>query len=238
MKEFIYDPKTKEKCWYKVVCGDTINRCPVDVFCLRHYKMSALTHSATLEGKECYPIKLYLDKNEIDKEAFNELRTIQQNIGEFVSDGRNLLIYGVIAGCGKTSWARKLLLSYFDSIWKTADVSECRGLFISLPRLMSAMKENITKPNEYYQYIQDNVINADLVIWDELNYKDMSEYEHSYLLTIIDRRLSLGKSNIYTGNFTLEILEKKLGTRLASRIVGGSKVIELKGSDKRNWGNM
>lgn len=238
MEEFIYDPKTKDKCWYKSVCGEQLQRCPYNAFCIRHYKMSALTHSATLEGKECYPPKLYLDKDGTDKGAFDELRSIQQNVTNFVSNGDNLLIYGTTSGCGKTSWARKILLSYFDTIWQSADISECRGLFVSLPRLMSAMKDNIKKPNEYFQYIDSTILDADLVVWDELNYKDMSEYEHSYLLNIIDRRLSMGKSNIYTGNFRLDILEQKLGTRLASRIVGSSKVIELKGKDKRNWGNL
>lgn len=234
MQEFEYDVSTKDKCWYKNICDKS--RCG-DNFCIRHYKMSCLTHMATLEGKECYPIPLRLDSDGTDRDAYNQLKSIQQDISTFVTNGNNLLIYSTICGNGKTVWARKLLLSWFDSIWATTDF-ECRGLFISLPRLMTALKNNISKPDEYFQYIDENILNADLIVWDELNYKDMSGFEHDYLLNVLDRRISTGKANIFTGNFSLDIIERKLGSRLCSRIVGSSIKVELKGKDKRNWGTM
>ena len=103
---------------------------------------------------------------------------------------------------------------------------------------MTALKNNISKPDEYFQYIDENILNADLIVWDELNYKDMSGFEHDYLLNVLDRRISTGKANIFTGNFSLDIIERKLGSRLCSRIVGSSIKVELKGKDKRNWGTM
>ena len=75
------------------------------------------------------------------------------------------------------------------------------------------MKENISKPNEYYQYVNDNIVNADLVIWDEINYKEWSSYEQDYVLNIISQRLAIGKSNIYTSNYNLKTIEERLGSR-------------------------
>jgi DNA replication protein DnaC len=230
--EYVYDILEKDKCWYKDVCDKS--KCG-DNFCIRHYKMDSLTHMATMEGKQKYPIQLRLDSDGADKEAFVQLKLIQNDISNFVNQGKNLLIYSEKTGNGKTEWCKKLLLSWFNSIWPYTEL-ECRGLFISLPRFINAMKDNISKHNDYFQYIDDNILKADLVVWDEINYKDYTTFEHDYLLSVISQRLAEGKSNIYTTNYNLPIIEKKLGTRLSSRIVGSSVKVEFKGKDKRNWG--
>ena len=227
--EYTYDSSTKEKCWYLSVCDKA--RCG-DTFCIRHYKMDCLISMACMEGNQRYPVKLVLDADKIDKDAFNKLKEIQSDINHFIRDGKNLIIYGEKTGTGKTGWSKKLILSWFDSIWATSDI-ECRGLFVSLPKLLTAQKSNITHPDEYFQYVNENIIKADVVVWDELNYKDMTEFEHSYILDIIDQRISIGKSNIFTTNLSLEATSKKLGARLSSRILGKSIKIELKGKDKR-----
>ena len=82
-------------------------------------------------------------------------------------------------------------------------------------------------------YIKENVLEADLVIWDDLAAKVASEFEMSHLLSLIDNRLILGKSNIYTSNLNKQQLYTALGERLASRVANMSIDIELFGSDKR-----
>ena len=230
-KDFSYSTDEKDKCWYKPICDGS--KCG-NSFCIRHYKMCCLTDMACMEGNLKYPIQLKLDESKIDLEPYTNLKNIQSNISDFVESGKNLLIYSLYTGNGKTEWSKKLLLSWFDSIWNTTDF-ECRGLFISLPKLISAMKSNITKPNDYFQYVNENIIKADIVVWDELNYKDYSDFEHEYLLNVISQRLAEGKSNIYTTNYDLVTIEKKLGTRLSSRIIGSSEKVEFKGKDKRSW---
>lgn len=230
--EYTYDINSKDKCWYKSICDHS--KCGND-FCIRHYKMDCLTSMALLEGNQKYPIQLKLDADGTDRDAFYKLRDIQNDIKNFVSSGKNILIYSENTGNGKTEWTKKLLLSWFDSIWPYTDF-ECRGLFISMPKFMIAMRENIKEPNDYFKYINDNIIKADLVVWDEMNYKDLSQFEHDYLLSVISQRISIGKSNIFTTNYSLPIIEQRLGTRLASRIIGSCIKIEFKGKDKRSWG--
>ena len=229
--DYSYNSAEKANCWYKNVCD--CSRC--DSFCIRHYKMDCLVSLATLEGNQRYSIPLKLDASGKDKDAFYQLRDIQNNINEFVTKGKNLLIYSEFTGNGKTEWAKKLLLSWFGSIWPSTDF-ECRGLFISMPRLMTAMRENISHPNEYFQHVNENLLKADLVVWDELNYKDMTTFEHDYILNIISQRVAIGKSNVYTTNYSIPVIQQKLGSRLASRIVETSIKIELKEHDKRSWG--
>lgn len=230
MEEYKYSIFEKEKCWYKKICDKS--KCGEE-FCIRHYKMDYLTYLATLEGKQKYSIDLYPDKE--DYAAFSRLKEIKNNINNFVNEGKNLLIYSKNTGNGKTEWSKKLLLSYLNSIWSSTDL-KCRALFISMPRFIQAMKENISKENEYFQFINENVSSVDLVIWDEINYKDWTQFELDYMLNIISQRLSTGKSNIYTTNYDLDIISKKLGTRLASRVIGSSELIEFVGKDQRNVG--
>lgn len=226
--EFIYDTKSKEKCWYKPIC--TVEKCDEETYCIRHHKMSFLVNASTMEGNQQY--SSLLRPENVDKEAFLRLKDIKDNIVNFVKEGRDLLIYSKNTGNGKTSWAKKLMLSWFNGIWASSDF-ECRGLFISLPKFIFAMKENIQKPNEYFEYVNENIKSADLVVWDDINYKDWTPFELDYLLGVIDQRVSVGKANIYTSNYDLETISNKLGTRLASRIVGCSECIEFKGKDRR-----
>ena len=227
-----YQPEEKpNNCWYLEHCDK--ERCGADRFCPRHYKMSYLVSAALLEGKQRFTIPLYPEK--IDFANFVRLKEIQKNIFEFVKEGKNLLIYSENTGNGKTEWSKKLLLTFLDSIWSTTDF-ECRAMFVSFPLLIPAMKDNISKSNDYFTYVSENIPTADLIVWDEINYKEMTSFEEEFLLSTISQRLTLGKSNIYTTNFSLPSIKEKLGPRLASRIVGASECIELKGSDKRHKG--
>ncbi len=230
MEEYKYNIFEKEKCWYKKICDKS--KCGEE-FCIRHYKMDYLIYLATLEGRQKYSIDLYPDKE--DYAAFSRLKEIKNNINSFVNEGKNLLIYSKNTGNGKTEWSKKLLLSYLNSIWSSTDL-KCRALFISMPRFIQAMKENISKENEYFQFVNENVSSVDLVIWDEINYKEWTQFELDYMLNIISQRLSTGKSNIYTTNYDLDTISKKLGTRLASRVIGSSELIEFVGKDQRNVG--
>ena len=208
-------------------------------FNLKDFKYNFLLDKATLVGKQREEKILLVGKDGLDTEAFRKLKEIQDNIYDFITEGKNLLIYSEFTGNGKTEWSKKLLFSWFNSIWFKTDL-RCRGLFISLPRFINAMKSNITSPNEYFQYINSIVRDVDLVIWDELNYKELvsgkSTFEHDYLLDVISYRHSIGKSNIYTSNYTLKEIASNLGTRLSSRIIGESINVELRGADKRSWG--
>jgi DNA replication protein DnaC len=96
------------------------------------------------------------------------------------------------------------------------------------------LKSNISKESEYIKHIQENILDCDLVVWDDIATKLGTEFELSHLLSIIDTRINNGKSNMYTSNLYGVELSKALGDRLYSRIVNYSDaIIELKGRDKR-----
>jgi DNA replication protein DnaC len=177
-------------------------------------------------------ITLRVDEDGTDLEQFKQLAAIEQDIVNFVNSGRNLYLHSANCGNGKSSWSLRLAEAYFNKIWARTEV-KCRVLFISVPRFLLALKDNITTRSTYVDYIKDNVLEADLVIWDDIANKMGSEFELTHLLNIIDNRLALGKSNIYTSNLNRQQLYTALGERLTSRIANMSTDIELFGADKR-----
>ena len=177
-------------------------------------------------------VVLKVDQDNTDLEQFKQLAAIEQNICKFIEEGKNLYLHSANCGNGKSSWSIRLAEAYFNKIWARTE-TKCRVLFISVPRFLLALKDNITTKSSYVEYIKDNVFDADLVIWDDIAAKMGSEFELTHLLNIIDNRLALGKSNIYTSNLNRQQLYNALGERLTSRIANMSIDIELFGSDKR-----
>lgn len=178
------------------------------------------------------PLQLRIDANGTDRDAFITLKSIEKNIVSFVSQGQNLYIHSTRCGNGKTAWALRLMQAYFNSIWHKTDF-RCRGLFVNVPRYLIALKESITKPSAYVDAIKDNILDADIVIFDELGTKVVTTYEHEYLLSSINARLDASKTCIYTSNLSPTELRGSLGDRLYSRVVHCSTEIELFGRDKR-----
>jgi DNA replication protein DnaC len=194
--------------------------------------MDSLYSAALMTESQKQHIVLRVDQDGTDLEQFKQLAAIEQDIVNFISSGKNLYLHSANCGCGKTSWSLRLTEAYFNKIWARSE-AKCRVLFISVPRFLLALKDNITAKNSYVEYIKENVFEADLVIWDDIAAKMGSEFELTHLLNIIDNRLALGKSNIYTSNLNRQQLYTALGERLTSRIANMSIDIELFGSDKR-----
>jgi len=211
-----------EKCWYKDVCKRADFGCSN---CIRYLEMSYLVENSGIPENQQKPISLRCDA--VDKKAFENLFEIKNDILRFVENGNNLYITSENTGNGKTSWARKILLKYFDCVW--AGNGFCvRGYFAHVPTLLNILKDFKTDRT----WLQ-TCLYSDLVVWDDIASTKLSDYDATQLLSIIDSRINQGKSNIYTGNITTKKeLEEVLGARLASRI-WSSVIIELKGKDRR-----
>ena len=216
------------ECWYKDVCLADVSECPN---CIKFLEMQYLMeHSNLPKAKQC-PQQLIAP--ECDTDAYRQLAEIKSNILDFVNDGRNLYITSACTGNGKTSWAIKLLLKYFDEIW-AGNGFNVRGLFVSVPLFLLKSKDFKTT-DTIFETLKKNMYVADLVVWDDIASTNMSKYDYSQLLACIDMRILEGKSNIFTGNFdTKEELEECMGQKLASRIYGANTdIITFKGGDMR-----
>ena len=213
----------KSDCWYREVC--TYEPC---TNCIRYVEMKYLMEHSGLSKKRQKPIAL---KATQDKSAFKTLNDIRLDIVNFVENGESLYIYSEYTGNGKTSWAIKLLLRYFDQIWAGNGFRQ-RGYFISVPAFLNQIKN--FSDEKARQRLLKTLSTSDLVVWDDIASTKLSDYDIQQLLLIIDQRIADELANIYTGNLTShDALANALGDRLASRIWNTSTLIEFKGKDRR-----
>jgi len=200
---------------------------------MKYYKINTLYDLALIPLNKRTHVNLRIDDDGRDEEAFTKLKEIENNIVDFIKSGKSLFLYSPITGNGKTLWTLRMVEAYFNKIWLKSEL-KCKVLFISVPRFLLELKSNISEKSEYVEHINENVLDCDLVIWDDIATKLGTEFELSHLLSIIDTRINNGKSNMFTSNLSGVELNKALGDRLYSRIQNYSDVvIELQGKDKR-----
>lgn len=212
------------KCWYHGVCTQECSST-----CIRYNEMRYLVNNSGIPVTRQYVESLAADT---DYRQYMRLAEIKSDIVEFVDSGNNLFIASQYTGNGKTSWSIKLLMKYFDEIW-AGNGMRIRGLFVHIPTLLLQLKnfEN-PLPEDYKQ----NLMDVDLVVWDEIAFSNISNYDYSNLLILLENRLLNKKSNIYTSNIeTKESLEERVGYKLASRIWNTSEIIIFRGKDKRGF---
>lgn len=218
----------ENKCWYEGVCTAGGSPCQKLNSCIRYSEMQYLISESGIPKARQY--NLGLDVGEEDYNAFCRLADIKDTIADFVRDGKNLYITSRGTGNGKTTWAIKLLLKYFDTIW-AGNGYRVRGLFTHIPTLLLQFK-NFENPlsKEYLQ----NLDESDLVVFDDIASTELSKYDYSQLLTHIDTRILNKRSCIFTGNLvSAEELKQSLGDRLTSRVWNTSEIITFNGKDRR-----
>lgn len=210
-------------CWYADVCTDDCNGCTVYPQLLWQFENSGLPKT------KYAPIKLIPQR--ADREAFKHLAEIRKNIDEFVESGKNLYICGYNPGNGKTSWAIKMLQTYFSYVAE-GSIWQVRGMFVSVPTLLLQFKDfNNPMTTEY----KNNLQNTDLLILDDVAVTGLTQFDYLQLFSLIDQRMLANKSIIFTSNIIrLNDLEDAVGARLASRIWRNSEVVEIKGGDMRD----
>lgn len=208
-------------CDYETPCKNACLRYSVTKYMLEHSNIPKSKWGVnTLVPDDC------------DVKAFEQLAYIRENIVDFTTQGNSLYIYSTTCGNGKTTWATKLMLQYFNDVWEHTGYNS-RGVFINVPTFLYTCKSIISKPDEDFENLRKSIFSVDLVIWDDIAAAKMSDYDYGILLTFIDNRVVSNKSNIYTGNIIPSELERYVGTKLSSRILEGAK-IQLKGGDRRN----
>lgn len=212
-----------KECWYESVCQQECTNS-----CLRFIEMKNLMDSSDIPPTKQMPVRL--SPEDCDFQAFVELNDIKTDIVDFVSSGQNLYLWSEHTGNGKTSWALKLMLKFFDEIW-AGNGFRVRGKFAHVPTLLLKLKDFSNPLSDEYKH---DILNCDLLILDDIASAGISQYDLSQLLSYIDHRTLYSKSTIYTGNISPRNLSSALGDRLASRIAGSSTIkIELKGADRR-----
>jgi hypothetical protein len=84
--------------------------------CMIIFKLNTLFDQALISDVERQNRELWIDRDGTDRDEFIQLKQIQDNIVNFINEGKNLYIHSNQSGNGKTSWALRLAQSYIKKI--------------------------------------------------------------------------------------------------------------------------
>lgn len=142
----------------------------------------------------------------------------------FTTNSPSVLMVGD-TGLGKTH----LSLAIAETITKKG----YKALYVSSLDLFRTLQEEYFGKGETNIDTMQTVLDADLVIIDDLGAEFDSQFNVSSLYNIINSRLNLNKPTIINTNLTLSELDKRYNDRVASRLMTLYKCLKFVGKDVR-----
>ena len=151
-----------------------------------------------------------------------------------INEIRSLFMTGGF-GTGKTyksveilkGFVKKLHCGHFLRPYKNTPI------FITVPELLLKIRSCFNSQDVSEESMLKDYFNTPLLILDDLGAEKTTDWALQSLYIIVNKRLSEEKQTIITSNLSLDELKEKLGDRIASRIAGMCKVMQLKGKDRR-----
>ena len=170
-----------------------------------------------------------------DEQVFIDLSEIKSNIKSFVDDGKNLLICSNNCGNGKTTMATKILKEYIKEVQGYSFKNNTPALFINVNNFLSDKKNSINDhdKSEQIRKIENCILTAKLVVFDDIADKALTEYDLNSLYYWLDYRTSNLKSCIFTTNMLPDQLKANLSGKVYSRVVNYSIIKCLTDGDHR-----
>lgn len=215
------------RCWGQDYCKKyNTELCTAE--CDLYLILKCLYKNSNMPLKYQYDIPLSPVKE--DLEAYKKLNTYKINILENIDNGLGLYIYSATTGNGKTTWSTKIMNYYFRKIVFTT-LLENEGYYINLASFLESLR--LSYENNTTDLLVDKVVNAKLLIIDDIGAEKVSDWTLERLYSIINERVVNNRATIYTSNLSPQQLISAVGNRIVSRILGSCEVVELKGADRR-----
>lgn len=170
---------------------------------------------------ESFQIKYYPE--EVQSKMSNLLSFAKQYASDFSPASQNILFMGK-SGLGKThlslSIVREVVNKGYNVVYGSA-----QNLF------SEAEKEHFSYNGENEK--RENLLNADLLVIDDLGTEFMTSFVQSLIYDIINTRLLKGKPTIINTNLNIEELESRYTARITSRFIGEYALKSFVGNDIR-----
>lgn len=235
-----------EDCYARSYCKQFRNESQCNPGCVAYHQMNNIFDLSGLPKR--YRNYTPLKPDKIDLEQYRLLKdwiTVREemvdgkikhihNIIEKVEDGLGLFLWSDTKGNGKTSWAAKIMQSYFRAVGMHNNL-RTRGLYINVPEFLEDMRRNMSEPSSEFQRKVKLIKTVDMVFFDDIGTESPTNWVREQLYIVINTRYAEGLCNIFTSNIGLDKLghEDILGDRIASRIQGSCELIHFKGKDRR-----
>lgn len=212
----------------KVSYGSRYCECYLDV--LKRYAANELTRSTPLElsnfdefSLDFYPKTLIEGESPYNEMAsvFNSCKKYAEN---FDTDSTSLYFYGR-TGLGKTHLS---LAIANEAIKKGYNV-----IYGSVINFLNKMEKEKFGRVETAVDTEELLIDADLLILDDLGAEFSTAYTVSALYNVINSRVARGVPTIISSNLSLEELKSRYPESIASRIIGTFATVKFIGQDIR-----
>ena len=159
------------KCFAEDYCQKDRSEC--SEVCGGYRVLRALYRLSRIPANYSYSIPLSPEVGDV--EAFEELNAFKENILENVEAGKNLYIWGKNTGCGKTSWACKIMGYYFRKIAFSSGL-ENEGLYIYLPTFLEDLRNSYSNPDEDFAEVLEMLKKCKLLIIDDIGAEKVTEW--------------------------------------------------------------
>ncbi len=216
----------------KVSYGSKYCECYLDA--LKRYAANELTRSTPLELSyfEDFSLDFY-PKALIDGESpYNEMASVFNSCKKYAEnfdmDSTSLYFYGR-TGLGKTHLS---LAIANEAIKKGYNV-----IYGSVINFLNKMEKEKFGRAESAVDTEELLIDADLLILDDLGAEFSTAYTVSALYNVINSRVARGVPTIISSNLSLEELKSRYPESIASRIIGTFATVKFIGKDIRQLMN-
>lgn len=199
-------------------------------YCGINSLLQAIYSLSNIPLKYQYSKQLKAAKQDI--KAFTKLSEYMEDIENVVSEGKGLYIWSEVTGNGKTSWATRIANQYIRKCVFKGKIENV-ATYINVPTYLERIRQSYSNSDNGLIELNNQILNSDLVIFDDIGAEKPSEWVQEQLYRIINHRDNNLKSTIYTSNVNPETLRYNLGERNYSRIINANEVIQIKGGDRR-----
>lgn len=136
----------------------------------------------------------------------------------------SLLLSGDV-GRGKTFLA--------SAIANVAVAAHRSVVYFTFAEFLDLLRSAKMEGNEEYREGIQRLLDADLIILDDLGAEKVTEFVAQELFTIINHRMNRRLPMVISTNLTAAEIEETYGSRIASRLLYASEFVPLRGEDVR-----